>query len=247
MKTLRLWAIVIIIFSISGCDDDNNNENNSNNTNNVNNANNTNNQNVELTFSDSGCKSNGLLKAVDDFSLSGFECVYFNYDGVSNLKLVHVNAIFNCCPDETLGMTGDASLVDTTLTITGSDNGGLCNCNCPYNLTFELENILPGTYDIIAVPLNSPISLDLSAAIEGVKCEDKLSSYLHTEGEGTRGSHCTEDATCIDGSGYCFDVDTEGVCVDSCTEVSDCPVPELEECVDNGSGGKYCAPSTLTF
>ncbi|MDA3862505.1 MAG: hypothetical protein PF689_01405 [Deltaproteobacteria bacterium] len=241
MKNLILiLAFVSLVFAACEDEESNNNTNNINNVNNVNNINNTN--DWEVVLSDTGCKMGGV-KALSDYSLSGFECIYYNYDG-TDLTLVHVNRVLNCCPDEALGITGTVDASGQNLLIDSTDNGGLCDCMCPYDVTYEIADFTSGSYYLGASSLNPSELIDFTEPVEGIHCEDRLGDFWYVGAEGERGHFCQDNSECMNGDGYCLDVDGDKVCVNSCTITEECPVPALETCDTSGDLG-YCAPDSL--
>lgn len=73
------------------------------------------------------------------------DCIRFEYDGEDVLKIFHINAGFNCCPDHfniPVKLVGDRIIIDEKVV------GGLCDCNCLYDLTYTLSGIEPGIYNI---------------------------------------------------------------------------------------------------
>ncbi|MBN2724988.1 MAG: hypothetical protein JXR95_13040 [Deltaproteobacteria bacterium] len=231
----KYLILPLFVFIIGGCDDSETNTNN-----NVNN--NTNSSDVTVEYSHTGCK--GTDKNLSDYSFSGFECVYYNYDE-EILQISHVNAIFNCCPDETLGLTGDLTVDGTQLTLTESDNGGNCNCVCPYDLSYDISGLENGSYTLGVEPFSQLLELDLNSSTEDIVCIDRLLSVMTCDQAGDRGCPCTESSECMGGDGYCLEINSDNVCVNSCETTEDCPVPELEECIEDSFGVKYCNPLTI--
>ena len=130
-------------------------------------------------------------------------------------------------------------------TLTKSDNGGLCDCMCPYDLVYQMTQVPPGAYPLLLSVFSTPIPMDLSEAVEGWFCIDRLLNAMYNPGQGTRGSFCQNSSECMSGNGYCFTYPNDSsVCVNTCTTTEDCPMPTLEECTEDASGIGYCAPTT---
>jgi len=100
-------------------------------------------------------------------------CVRYTYDGEGTLDLTHVNAVLNCCP--ILNMT--ISVEADTITIVETPDG-VCDCTCPFDIDYRVEDLPPGQYRIVvyeAYPnANGPIdfTVDLSYAHSGEYCEE---------------------------------------------------------------------------
>ncbi|MBU1244145.1 hypothetical protein KJ612_13155 [Myxococcota bacterium] len=245
MKTSFIITLLLTSTLFFACDEEKNTTNNANNVNNINNINNINNvTNPQLvSFNDSGCKNSLDQKAIDFSIFSGFECVVWAYDGIGSLDLRHVNAVFNCCPDETLGMTGTVAYLDSVFTLTESDNGGLCNCVCPYDMVYTLSDVAPGSYSIVVDPFEAPVDMNLSEAAEGWFCIDRLLNSMTAGSAGERGSFCELSSECMGGDGYCLTIpDYSPVCVNTCISTLDCPMPDLEECLEDLENVWYCSP-----
>jgi hypothetical protein len=103
------------------------------------------------------------------------DCLEYNYDGQSVLRLKHVNAGFNCCPDSLMAAfhisVGQIIIDEAELLING------CHCLCLYDLNYEITGIDPGEYSI---RVNQPyleneaavleFTLDLTSANTGSFC-----------------------------------------------------------------------------
>lgn len=75
----------------------------------------------------------------------GEECLEYFYDGRSRLILKHINAGFNCCPGT---ISAGFYVLPGAISIKEKEESSLCDCNCLYDLTYELMNIRPGAYRI---------------------------------------------------------------------------------------------------
>ncbi len=93
-----------------------------------------------------GCKE-FQKGTTDDGTPPDQDCIEYQYDGASVLMLKHINAGFNCCPDEILA---DITIENNVITIEESqslDSGG-CPCLCLFDLDYEINNLPPGEYTI---------------------------------------------------------------------------------------------------
>ena len=101
-------------------------------------------------------------------------CVYYHYDIAGNLFLKHINAGFNCCPDS---LDADIIFEDNMITIEEIEFGGLCDCNCLFDLDLEIIDLPPGVYTVyFHEPYRNPedpvleFELDLSVPTSGIHC-----------------------------------------------------------------------------
>ncbi len=69
--------------------------------------------------------------------------IEWEWDGKGTLSLRHANAGANCCPQ----LSAEITVIDGVITVKESDQG-LCYCLCLVNLDYEIDNLLPGTYEI---------------------------------------------------------------------------------------------------
>jgi hypothetical protein len=95
---------------------------------------------IELTGS-SACKSHGL-KSFSDHS-SDQDCIQYLWVSGDTLKVKHVNAGFNCCPQ---GFAVKLAVAGDTLVITESENSSLCDCSCLFDLNYNLTGISKGNW-----------------------------------------------------------------------------------------------------
>jgi hypothetical protein len=78
---------------------------------------------------------------------SGESCVEYNFDSeTGNLSMKHINATFNCCP-ENIDCT--ISTESDTIYIRETEIDGLCDCLCLFDLDIQLEGLLPTRYYVI--------------------------------------------------------------------------------------------------
>jgi len=110
---------------------------------------------------------------------SSQECIEFDYDGLSILRLKHVNAGFNCCPGT---VSADIEISGGTIRITESESSSLCDCSCLYDLSYEIAALAPGVHRISVVgpyqPEEGPpleFLIDLGHASSGSLCVQRTS------------------------------------------------------------------------
>jgi len=95
--------------------------------------------------SHSDCKSSKTL-AIYAETPDTLSCMNYTYDGPGKiLSLEHINAGFNCCPNE---ITCSFSENGDTIIISEREESSLCNCNCLFDLKIELVNIEAKSYII---------------------------------------------------------------------------------------------------
>lgn len=92
----------------------------------------------------SGCLDNVELKGKAQLS-SDTDCVQYTFDRSNTLSIVHRNAGFNCCP---LAIDVDLAVIGDTLRITETEQAALCDCDCLYDLEYQIHNLPPGVYVI---------------------------------------------------------------------------------------------------
>lgn len=91
----------------------------------------------------SGCKA--MLIDGSDEEFADIDCIEYEYINDNVLLLTHINAGFNCCPEE---ITADIIITGNVITITESEEGAFCDCDCLFDLEYEIMNLPPGTYVI---------------------------------------------------------------------------------------------------
>ena len=100
-----------------------------------------------ITFSGStGCKDY-LLKGGNDRSRDQ-DCISYSWVSGDTLKITHVNAGFNCCPE---GFRTELKVVGDTLVIFENENSNMCDCNCLFDLKYYLTGISRDTWWIRVV------------------------------------------------------------------------------------------------
>lgn len=73
-------------------------------------------------------------------------CVYYNYDLTNNtLSLQHINAGFNCCPEN---LHCSVKLVNDTILIQEYEKSAMCNCCCLFDLDIVVEGLDLDMYTI---------------------------------------------------------------------------------------------------
>jgi hypothetical protein len=95
------------------------------------------------------CKSSGRSSSgVASAPTSSQECIEYEYDGRSVLRLKHVNAGFNCCPGT---ISAEITAEGGEIRIKESESSSLCDCSCLYDLDYEFTGVKPGLYRISVV------------------------------------------------------------------------------------------------
>lgn len=116
--------------------------------------------------SDMKCKGADLLKTIGQGSDS--TCILYNCEGDSVLVLKHINAGFNCCPEN---FTVGNELKGDSLIITEDDVKHGCKCNCLFDLDIRIRNLPKGAYHIRIVESYagkalSPLIFDVDLAVK---------------------------------------------------------------------------------
>jgi hypothetical protein len=124
----------------------------------------------------SDCKAPGPAKAPAD-SLTE-DCLTYQYDGHGTLILKHINALLNCCPL----FIANVYIQDNQIIIEEFDslyNGG-CDCLCPFDMDYRIDNLPAGQYTIYViepyVPQSEPalaFPVDLNFMPVGYYCVDR--------------------------------------------------------------------------
>jgi hypothetical protein len=124
-----------------------------------------------------GCKSfRGSSMSAD--TTSDQDCIEYAYDGNGTLSIKHINAGFNCCPV----IAVDIRFEGSTIVIEELDslqNGG-CDCNCLFDVNYEITSLPPGLYRIIVIEPyrwegdpELDFVVDFSSAASGIHCESR--------------------------------------------------------------------------
>jgi len=127
-------------------------------------------------ISQHGCKGPLALASTPYDITADQSCIVWDYDGVGNLSLSHINAGFNCCP--TLDITVD--IESGTIYLHEVETMGICFCLCLFDLEFEITDLPPGEYRIVAEePYVSgdmeeiDFTVDLTTTPNGVHCVER--------------------------------------------------------------------------
>jgi len=126
----------------------------------------------------SDCKGAGTAAAGRAVAAAaGRECLEYEYDGRSVLRLKHVDAAFNCCPGE---VSAAIEISDGVVRIEERESSSLCDCNCLYDLSYEITGLAPGAVRISVVGPYQPEAgpplefvADLGRAASGTFCVER--------------------------------------------------------------------------
>ena len=121
------------------------------------------------------CKSFKNFYASDSVA-SNYSCAEFTY--VNNtLSITHINAGFNCCPGS---LDADISFANDTITISEYETESACDCNCLYDLEFEIYNLETSVYHIVfdepyIVSQNEELNFNISLidSVQGSFCVER--------------------------------------------------------------------------
>ncbi|MEW5924218.1 MAG: dockerin type I domain-containing protein [Candidatus Zixiibacteriota bacterium] len=101
----------------------------------------------------SACK-NFLPGKADFMTPSDQDCAQYSYNEAANtLSLTHVNAGFNCCPEEILA---EVTFSNDTITIIESESfgeWGPCFCLCLFDVNYTITDLPQGEYTIVIIGL----------------------------------------------------------------------------------------------
>ncbi len=93
----------------------------------------------------SDCKNGTKSAGVPDNK----SCAEYSFDKQTQLlKINHINAGFNCCPDKlysTIWFSNDSIYIQE------SEAAALCRCNCLYDLKFEIDDVEQKTYTVVFI------------------------------------------------------------------------------------------------
>ena len=129
---------------------------------------------------DRGCKSHEPGEETDTIPES-MECVEWSYDGQSVLTFKHINAVFNCCPEEFLA---EFSFANDTITVEEDEvlvGGAGCECMCLFDVDYRVWDFQPGQYTLRVIgvtvgpedpPLECPLNLSSSPS-SGICCIER--------------------------------------------------------------------------
>ena len=91
----------------------------------------------------SECKSS--LKSAEIIA-DTLSCIQYVFDAENRqLTVKHVNAGFNCCPGE---LSCSFSIISDTIVITESEQSGLCNCLCLFDMDMEISGVNARKYQV---------------------------------------------------------------------------------------------------
>lgn len=127
--------------------------------------------------SDSLMSVEGCLELTDSIEDSDItarqECMSYNYNEADQiLHISHLHAGFNCCVSPTGEIDIEGNRIKIIESFTGDD---ICDCECLFNLIYEINNVVPGVYTFsvnCVYPLLEELTftVDLSSENEGVYC-----------------------------------------------------------------------------
>jgi hypothetical protein len=101
------------------------------------------------------------------------ECISYTYNEADQtLSISHIHAGFNCCVFPTGDVEINGNTIDIIESFTGDD---ICDCECLFNLNYEVNNVVPGEYTFTVncvYPLQEDLTftVDLSEENTGVYC-----------------------------------------------------------------------------
>jgi hypothetical protein len=113
--------------------------------------------NVEL-MQISGCVGFDWHKASIGSAFTS-DCMDYTYDGNGLLLLRHIKVYFNCCPDE---VKADIGIDGFTITIKEWEiiaPWGGCDCVCPFDFDYMLNDLANGEYTIVIYRQNPHVPL----------------------------------------------------------------------------------------
>ncbi len=80
----------------------------------------------------------------------------------NSLLVFHEDAIFNCCLET---ITVDCSINNDTIYLEETEIGALCDCICPYDISFTISSLEEGNY-IIKINQHSPFKIKFSPELD---------------------------------------------------------------------------------
>jgi hypothetical protein len=125
---------------------------------------------VSYTACKNGLKSTSSSTAIAD-SLS---CIDYSYDHAnSTLIIKHINAGFNCCPEN---LYCNIRSSNDTIIIQESEKSNNCKCNCLYDINIQIRGVYFKKYQIRLIEPYSTerdkiiFEIDLTKNIKGSYC-----------------------------------------------------------------------------
>ena len=120
-----------------------------------------------------------MMKGVEpDTFPTTLDCIDYTYDGESVLDITHINAGLNCCPVFVAEFSVEDNLIIIE-EIDSLDNGG-CDCNCLFDIDYQISNLPPAVYTIKVIePYMEPsedtlqFEADLTTATSGIYCVER--------------------------------------------------------------------------
>lgn len=123
----------------------------------------------------SGCKTWGDNARPTGTRLTQ-DCIEYEYLGEGRLLVNHLNTAFNCCPEFDAGIDVEGD----TITVWEDEYGGECDCDCLFDLSYEVVNLEPGIYEVTVIqeylyPTDEPLdfTMDLLEAPSGIHCVER--------------------------------------------------------------------------
>jgi len=97
-------------------------------------------------FSNTQCKDFFKSSSEGYTTPDSLSCIEYSFNQADNaLTLRHINAGFNCCPEE---LSCEIIAQGDTLIVEEYEKSALCNCNCLYDLEIVINGILESVYKI---------------------------------------------------------------------------------------------------
>lgn len=94
----------------------------------------------------SDCKDDFLSKGAEDVP-NDQDCIEYVYTAGGRLQLRHINAGFNCCPV----LEPEIEVSGNVITIREIEVAAECQCQCLFDLDFEITGVTTGVYVISVV------------------------------------------------------------------------------------------------
>lgn len=87
----------------------------------------------------------GECKNISNTKNGEAEEIHFTAISATQLKVVHRNAVFNCCPKS---LIVECEAEENTINIVEKEEELGCKCVCPFDLEFVINFLREGTYTI---------------------------------------------------------------------------------------------------